>query len=104
MEKGRAGQRYQRRQWRWKQELGQRIVHFSSATAMESTLDEVSTRKKKKKFKGFPLFFIFKIFKTALFCDIKHWASLHRCHRLRYRRRHRRSRSKVEKKMLVMLS
>jgi hypothetical protein len=52
----------------------------------------------KKKFKGFPLFFIFKIFKTALFCDIKQWASRHRRHRLRYRRRHRRSRSKAENK------
>jgi hypothetical protein len=63
---------------------------------MESTMDEVSTRK--KKFKGFPLFFILKFFKTALFCDIKQWASRHRCHRHRYRRRHRRSRSKVENK------
>jgi hypothetical protein len=53
--------------------------------AMESTMDEVRTQK--KKFKSFPLFFIFKIFKTALSCDIKQWAS-----------RHRRSRSKVEKK------
>jgi hypothetical protein len=55
--------------------------------AMESTMDEVSTRK--KKFKGFPLFFIFKIFKTALFCDIKQWAS-----------RHRRSRSKCRKQIV----
>jgi hypothetical protein len=53
---------------------------------------------KKKKFKGFPWFFIFKFFKTALFCDIKLWASRHRRHRVRYRRRHRRSRSKVENK------
>jgi hypothetical protein len=52
----------------------------------------------KKKFKGFPLFFIFKIFKTALFCDIEQWASRHRRHRLRYCRCHRRSRSKVENK------
>jgi hypothetical protein len=59
-------------------------------------MDEVSARK--KKFKGFPLFFIFKIFKTALFCDIKQWAGRHRRHRFRYRRRHRRSRSKVENK------
>ena len=50
--------------------------------AMESTMDEVSARK--KKFKGFPLFFIFKFFETALSCDIKQWASRHR---------HRRSRS-----------
>jgi hypothetical protein len=64
--------------------------------ALESTMDEVSARKKKK-FKGFPLFFIFKIFKTALSCDIKQWASRHRCHRLCYRRRHRRSRSKSRK-------
>jgi hypothetical protein len=53
---------------------------------------------KKKKFKGFPLFFIFKIYKTALSCDIKQWASRHRRHRLCYCRRHRRSRSKVESK------
>jgi hypothetical protein len=50
-----------------------------------------------KKFKGFPLFFISKIFETALSCDIKQWASRHRRHRLRYRRRHRRSRSKSRK-------
>jgi hypothetical protein len=66
--------------------------------AMESTMDEVSARKKKKKFKGFPLFFIFKNFQTALFCDIKQWASHYCCHRLRYSRRHRCSRSKVENK------
>jgi hypothetical protein len=63
--------------------------------AMESTMHEVSARK--KKFKGFPLFFIFKIFKTALICDIKQWASCHCRHRLLYRRRHRRSRSKSRK-------
>jgi hypothetical protein len=64
---------------------------------IESTIDEVSARK--KKFKGFPLFFIFKILKTALFCDIKQWASRRRRRRhLRYRRRHRRSRSSAEKK------
>jgi hypothetical protein len=55
--------------------------------AMEPTMDEVSARK--KKFKGFPLFFIFQIFKTALSCDIKQWAS-----------RHRRSRSKVGNKIV----
>jgi hypothetical protein len=64
--------------------------------AVESTMDEVSARE--KKFQGFPpVFHIFKIFKTALFCDIKQWASHHCRLRLRYRRRHRRSRSKVEK-------
>jgi hypothetical protein len=52
----------------------------------------------KKKFKGFPLFFIFEIFKTAFLGDIKQWASRHRHHRLRYGRRHRRSRPKVENK------
>jgi hypothetical protein len=58
---------------------------------------DVSARK--KKFKGFPLFFIFKNFKTAFFCDIKQWASRHRlCYRRRHRRRHRRSRSIVENK------
>jgi hypothetical protein len=31
---------------------GQRIVHFSSVMAMESTMDEVSARK--KKIQGFP--------------------------------------------------
>jgi hypothetical protein len=56
---------------------------------MEPTTDEVSARKKKK-FKGFPLFFIFKNFKTAFLGDIKQWASRHRRHCLRYRRRHRR--------------
>jgi hypothetical protein len=70
-------------------------VHSSSAMAMVSTMDELSAPKKKK-FKGFPLFFIFKNFKTALFCDIKHWASCYRYHRHRYRCRHPRSRSKVE--------
>jgi hypothetical protein len=45
----------------------------------------------KKNFKGFPLFFIFKIFKTALSCDIKQWASRHR-----YRRRRSRSKSRKE--------
>jgi hypothetical protein len=64
--------------------------------AMESTMDEVSARK--KKFKGFPLFFIFKIFKTAFLGDIKRWASRHRHRRLRFGRRHRRSRSKDENK------
>jgi hypothetical protein len=44
----------------------------------------------KKKFKGFPLLFIFKNFKTAFLGDIKQWASRHRRHCLRYRRRHRR--------------
>jgi hypothetical protein len=53
---------------------------------------------KKKNFKGFPLFFLFKIFKTALSCDIKQWSSHHCRQRLRYCRRHRRSRSKVENK------
>jgi hypothetical protein len=67
--------------------------------AMESTMDEVSARK--KKFKGFPLFFISKNFKTALSGDIKQWASRHRRLRLRLRlrlrRRRRRSRSKKSK-------
>jgi hypothetical protein len=52
----------------------------------------------KKNFKGFPLFFISEIFKTAFLGDIKQWANRHRRHHLRYRRRHRRSRSKVENK------
>jgi hypothetical protein len=55
---------------------------------MESIMDGVSARK--RKFKGFPLFFIFKIFETAFLGDIKQWATRHRRHRLRYRRRHRR--------------
>jgi hypothetical protein len=62
--------------------------------AMESTMDEVSARK--KKFKGFPLFFIFEIFKTAFLGDTRQWASHHRRHRHRYGRRYCRSRSKVE--------
>jgi hypothetical protein len=49
--------------------VGKGIALFSNAMAMESTMDEVSARK--KNFKGFPLFFIFKSFKTALSCDIK---------------------------------
>jgi hypothetical protein len=52
----------------------------------------------KKNFKGFPLFFICKIFKTAFLGDIKQWVIRHCHHRLRYRRHHRRSRSKVENK------
>jgi hypothetical protein len=52
----------------------------------------------KKKFKGFPLFCKFKIFKTALFCNIKQWESRLCRHRLGYGRRHRRSLSNVEKK------
>jgi hypothetical protein len=58
----------------------------------------MSSVPEKKKFKGFPLFFIFKNFKTALFCDIKQRPSHHRRHRLRYCRGHRPSRSKVENK------
>jgi hypothetical protein len=69
--------------------------------AMESTMDEVSVRK--KKFKGFPMSFRFKDFQTPLFCDIKQWASrhrrhLHHCHR--YRHRHRRIRDPNLKKNL----
>jgi hypothetical protein len=52
----------------------------------------------KKKFKGFPLFFIFKFLKTAFLGDIKQWTSRHHRHRHRHRRRHRRSRLKVENK------
>jgi hypothetical protein len=55
------------------------MVHFSNAMAMESTMDEVSPFK--KKFKGFPLLFIFQNYKTALFCAIKQWARRHRRHR-----------------------
>jgi hypothetical protein len=44
------------------------------------------------------MFVTFKNFKTALMGDIKQWTSRHRRHRLRYCRRHRRSRSKVENK------
>jgi hypothetical protein len=56
--------------------------------AMESTMDEVSARK--KKIQGFPSVSIFEDFKTAFLGDIKQWASGHRHHCLRYRRRHRR--------------
>jgi hypothetical protein len=55
----------------------------------------------KKNFKGFPLFFMFKNFKTAFPGDIKQWASRQRRqrrHRLHYGCRHRRSRSIVENK------
>jgi hypothetical protein len=45
------------------------MVYSSSAMAKESAMDEVSPRKKKK-FKGFPLFFILKKFKTALLGDM----------------------------------
>jgi hypothetical protein len=55
--------------------------------------------REEKKFKGFPLFFAFKNFQTALMGDIKQWASRHRRHRLCYCRRHRCSQSIVEKKI-----
>ena len=63
-------------------------MHVSNAMAMESTMDEVSARK--KNFKGFPLLFIFKNFKTAFLGDINQWASGHRRHCLSYSRRLRR--------------
>jgi hypothetical protein len=72
------------------------IVHFSGAMARESTMNEVSARK--KKIQGFPSVLHYKLFKTALFCNIKQWASRHRHLRLRYHRRPRRSRSKIENK------
>jgi hypothetical protein len=69
--------------------------------ATESTMDEVSAGKKTK---GFPLFFIFEIFKTALFCDIKQWSSRHCRHRLRYRRLIVVADLKSKSKMLVMVN
>jgi hypothetical protein len=50
------------------------------------------------------MFVTFKNFKTALMGDIKQWGSRHCHHRRCYRRRHRRSRSNVENKKLVMVS
>jgi hypothetical protein len=63
--------------------------------AMEFTTNEVSARK--KKFKGFPLFLIIKIFKTAFLGDIKQWANRYRRPRPRYRRHPRRNQSKSRK-------
>jgi hypothetical protein len=51
----------------------------------------------KKKCKGFPMFFTFKNFQTALMGDLKLWTSRH-YRRRRRRRRYRRSRSNVAKK------
>jgi hypothetical protein len=68
---------------------------------MESTMDKMSL-KDQKKFKGFPLFFTFEKFQTALLGDIKQWVSRQRQCRRCYRRRHRHSRSKCRKQNMVM--
>jgi hypothetical protein len=65
--------------------------------ARESTMDKMVQEEKKSK--GFPLFFRLKNFQTALSSDIKQWASRQCHHRRFYRRRHRRSRSKIENKV-----
>jgi hypothetical protein len=72
------------------------MVHFSKAMAME-TIMNMSPRRKKKIVRGFPLFFPFKNFQTALLGDIKQWMSRQRQYRRHYRCRHRRSRSKCRK-------
>jgi hypothetical protein len=64
--------------------------------ARESTM-KVSASK--KKLRGFPHVFTFENFKTALICDLKQWWSRQYRRRYLYRRRHRRSESKVEKKI-----
>jgi hypothetical protein len=50
----------------------QRIVHFGSAMASESTINRMSARRKKK-FKSFPLFFMSEILKRPFWatwsCD-----------------------------------
>jgi hypothetical protein len=45
--------------------MGQEIVHFIGTMARESTMDKIM--QKKKKFKGFPMFFTFENFKKGLF-------------------------------------
>jgi hypothetical protein len=50
------------------------------------------------------MFLHLKNFKTALISDIKQWSSRRHRYRHHYRRLHRRSRSEVENKMLVMIS
>jgi hypothetical protein len=48
------------------------------------------------------MFLHLKFFKTALICDLKQrWSRQYRC-RHRYRRHHRRSGSKVERKMVIV--
>jgi hypothetical protein len=49
--------------------VSQEIVPFIGTMARESTMDEVSARK--KKFKGFPMFFTFENFKRAFLGDMK---------------------------------
>jgi hypothetical protein len=58
--------------------------------------------KKKKKFKGFPMFLHLKFFKTALKSDLRHWSGRHHRRRHRYLRRHRRGESKVERKLNIV--
>jgi hypothetical protein len=48
------------------------------------------------------MLFTFENFKTALMGDIKQCASRRHRHRRFYRRRHRRSRSNIENKMIVV--
>jgi hypothetical protein len=49
--------------------MGQGIVHFFSTMASESTMVKMSAEE--KKFKGFPMFFTFKILKRAFLGDMK---------------------------------
>jgi hypothetical protein len=56
----------------------------------------------KKKFKGFLTFLRYKTFKTALMGDIKLWSSRHQRRRHRYRRRHCRNGSTVEREMKIV--
>jgi hypothetical protein len=53
----------------------------------------------KKKIQGFPPVLHLNFFKTALKRDLKQWSIRHRRRRHRYRCRHRRSGSNVERKM-----
>jgi hypothetical protein len=68
---------------------------FSSAMSTESTMEKCT---QKKKFKGFPMFFTSKFFKTALIGDLKQWWSRHYRQRSCYHRRYRRSRSGEKRK------
>jgi hypothetical protein len=60
MRKKRVGQRCQKRQHQYPNGMSKGVVLFSKQMTKESTMDKMSARK--KKFKGFPMFFTFEIF------------------------------------------
>jgi hypothetical protein len=78
-------------------EEGKGSALFRKAMARESTV------KKKKISRVSPCFLHLKIFKTALMGDIRQCSSRHRHRCRRYRRRYRRSVSKVEKQRMMTL-